>query len=225
MTTHADRILQFFRKLEWTDRLPSGIELLNPWKEAEVMKTCTAFYQTYFSDNKPRTLLLGINPGRHGGGTTGIAFTDPIRLEQYCGIYNDFPKRPELSSDFIYRVVEAYGGTGMFYRDFYINSVVPLGFMQNGKNFNYYDMPTLVQQAEVAVPGWMNEHLSLGIRRKRCVCLGEGKNLQFLQRMNDKYHWFERIDPLPHPRFIMQYRRKNLEEYINLYIRTLSQKN
>ncbi len=39
-----------------------------------------------------RYLILGINPGRFGGGITGIPFTDPIRLQNICGIENDFQK-------------------------------------------------------------------------------------------------------------------------------------
>ena len=49
-----------------------------------------------------RHLLLGINPGRFGGGVTGIPFTDPIRLQNVCGIENNFEKKQELSSVFIY---------------------------------------------------------------------------------------------------------------------------
>lgn len=41
------------------------------------------------------TNILGINPGRFGAGTTGIAFIDPIRLENECGINNSFPKKVE----------------------------------------------------------------------------------------------------------------------------------
>jgi hypothetical protein len=39
---------------------------------------------------------------------------------------------------------------------------------------------------------------------------------------NEKYNWFGKIDVLPHPRFIMQYKRKDLQHYIQLYFKTLA---
>jgi len=74
--------------------------------------------------------LLGINPGRFGSGTTGVSFTDPIKLEKYCGIRNDLVKKAELSADFIYAMIIAYGGLESFYNRFFISSVSPLGFIQ-----------------------------------------------------------------------------------------------
>jgi hypothetical protein len=40
-------------------------------------------------------------------------------------------------------------------------------------------------------------------------------------KLNERYHFFEQIIPLPHPRFIMQYRRKKLDQFIQLYLRRL----
>ena len=71
-----------------------------------------------------------------GAGVTGIPFTDPLCLEQNCGIQNPFDKRPELSSDFIYRFISAYGSAESFYSKFLISSLCPLGFVRNGKNLN-----------------------------------------------------------------------------------------
>ncbi|MBX9892465.1 MAG: DUF4918 family protein [Chitinophagaceae bacterium] len=39
--------------------------------------------------------------------------------------------------------------------------------------------------------------------------------------MNDQYQWFQEIDVLPHPRFIMQYKRKYLQDYITQYLDVL----
>jgi len=36
-----------------------------------------------------------------------------------------------------------------------------------------------------------------------------------------KHKFFEKIIPLPHPRFIMQYRRKQAADYIQSYVDTL----
>jgi len=124
----ASKILDFYSSLEIKEKLPAGVEILNPYQSKEVMKVCTTFYQKYYNDNKGLVMILGINPGRFGAGITGIPFTDPVRLEKNCGIKNNFEKRGELSSDFIYRLIGKMGGPDHFYRHFYIGAVSPLGF-------------------------------------------------------------------------------------------------
>lgn len=218
---HADKIIQFLQGLEWPKPLPEGIGILNPWKQPEVMEVCRRFYSAYYADDRPRTLILGINPGRFGGGMTGIAFTDPIRLESFCSIQNPFAKRAELSSEWVYRVIAAYGGPEAFYRDFHVNSVVPLGFVKDGKNCNYYDDPELAKTAESLIPDWMDMHRSIAGITDRCICLGEGKNLDVLKRLNDRHGWFATIVGLPHPRFILQYRRKEAGIFLERYLSAL----
>ena len=88
--------------------------------------------------------MLGINPGRFGAGVTGITFTDPVRLEKECGIPNNFDKRQELSSVFIYDFIAAWGGAEAFYSRFFLSAVFPLGFTREGRNLNYYDDPQLM---------------------------------------------------------------------------------
>jgi hypothetical protein len=48
-------------------------------------------------------------------------------------------------------------------------------------------------------------------------CLGEGKNFDWLNKFNNDFHVFHKIVPLPHPRFIMQYKLKTKEDYIKRY--------
>ena len=98
--TWADRILSFYQSLTITAKLPKGVEVLNPYANADTFKYCSAFYHKYYEDNEPRTLILGINPGRYGAGLTGIPFTDPVKLEMICGIKNNLTKKAELSADF-----------------------------------------------------------------------------------------------------------------------------
>ena len=139
----SEKILDLFKHLKISATLPSEVVVLNPHKEKEVFKLCEEFYRKYYSDNHNRTLIIGINPGRFGGGLTGIPFTDPIKLETVCGIPNDLKKKRELSSDFIYQVIESLGGPALFYSRFYFSSVSPLGFTRKSKNLNYYDIPEL----------------------------------------------------------------------------------
>ena len=135
----ADQIIDFLFNLRFHFKLNRGVEVLDVHKDEEVRKACISFYRKFYNDNKERHLLIGINPGRFGGGITGLPFTDPIRLENDCGIKNNWQKKQELSSVFMYEMMEAYGGVKAFYKDIYISAVSPLGFTKDGKNLNYYD--------------------------------------------------------------------------------------
>lgn len=59
-------------------------------------------------------LMLGINPGRLGAGSTGICFTDTKRCEADLGFPVEGMRTHEPSSDFFYRVVRAAGGAEAF---------------------------------------------------------------------------------------------------------------
>lgn len=218
----SDSILTFLKDLRITSKLPKDIEILDPYTNAQVFGLCEQFYRKYYNDNNPRTLLLGINPGRFGSGTTGVSFTDPIKLEKYCGIRNDLVKKPELSADFIYAMIEAYGGPELFYSKFLVSAVSPLGFTFKGKNINYYDVAALEKAVTPFIVKSINQLIALGVSKEKCFCIGEDKNLKALVRLNQKNNWFNEIIPLPHPRFIMQYRRKKLKEYIDIYLTRLS---
>jgi hypothetical protein len=201
--------------------LPKDITILNPFKIAATVHLSQSFYNKYHSDKKSRTIIIGINPGRFGSGITGVPFTDPINLEKYCGIKNSLPKKHELSSEFVYRVIEAYGGLQNFYGDFYFTSVSPLGFTKDGKNINYYDDKVLQTKLEDFIRESLTSQLSWGINREVAFVFGEGKNYDFLEKFNQQYRFFKSLIPLPHPRFIMQYKRKKVDEYIALYLRAL----
>src|SRR5438045_5396299 len=135
----ADNILDFLFNLQLPFNLPKDVEVLDAHQRPVVREVCSIFYKKYYNDNDQRHLLIGINPGRFGGGVTGIPFTDPIRLEKFCGIQNDFQKKQELSSVFIYEMIEAFGGAEKFYKQFYFSAMSPLGFVKHEKNLNNYD--------------------------------------------------------------------------------------
>jgi len=214
----ANKILNFLFNLKLPFDLPNNIEVLDAHRRQDVRAVCTSFYKKYYSDTNKRRLLVGINPGRFGGGTTGIPFTDPIRLEKVCGIKNDFDKKQELSSVFIYDMIKAVGSVEEFYKQFYFSAVSPLGFVKDGKNLNYYDDKDLLHCIQPFIIDCMNRQLAFGINADVCFCIGEGENLKYLQKLNARQNWFKKIQPLPHPRFIMQYRLKKKEEYIEKYV-------
>ena len=219
--TFADRILTFYKNLSIDEPLPDSIEVMNPYRNPEVMDVCRTFYHKYYNDNKGRIMILGINPGRFGAGVTGIPFTDPIRLKKACGINNRFEKKGELSSDFIYRLIDRMGGADRFYRHFYIGAVSPLGYVKNGKNFNYYDSRELTHILKPFIIKSLVEQIGFGIVFKRCYVLGQGKNYEYLKLLNLDLKLFEELIPLPHPRWVMQYRRKKLDAILNETIKTL----
>ena len=216
--TFAKKILSFFETVDLIVNLPEGIEVMNPFKDKNTFGLCNKFYHKYYNDNSKRHLIVGINPGRFGGGITGIPFTDPIRLQKICGIENEFPKKQELSSVFIYEMIHALGGLENFYSKFYFSSVSPLGFTKDGKNLNYYDDKNLQNSIKDFVIDCMEKQLRFGIKGDTAFCLGEGKNFAYLSRINDKMKFFDQIVPLPHPRFIMQYKLKKKAEYIQRYL-------
>ena len=195
--------------------------MLDAHQHEDVQKTCTSFYNKYYNDNNERHLLLGINPGRFGGGVTGVPFTDPIRLEKACCIENSFQRKQELSSVFIYEMIEVFGGAEEFYKQFYISSVSPLGFVKHGKNLNYYDDKLLMKDIEPFVIDCMNKQIDFGLKTDVCFCIGEGENLKYLQKLNATHQWFDEIKTLSHPRFVMQYKLKRKQEYIDDYVRKL----
>ncbi len=195
---------------------------MNPFAQAETLSIATQFYQKYYADEQSRYLILGINPGRFGAGLTGVPFTDPIKLADVCGIPNSLPRKPELSADFIHQVIHAMDGPTACFSRFYINSVFPLGFTKNGKNLNYYDQADLQAIAEPYSLTSIKAQLDFGLNRDLVFCLGEGKNYAFLSKLNQQHGLVKEIVPLPHPRFIMQYKRKQLLEYVDLYVKTLN---
>ena len=220
--TLAHRILQYHRTLKPDWDLPEGFDLLYPYDDPDTWTAMESFYRKYYTSGADRIFLFGINPGRFGAGVTGVPFTDPVRLEGICGIKNPFAKRLELSSEFVYTVVEAMGGPEAFFNDFYVSAICPLGFTTAGKqgnpvNANYYDDRRLESAVKPHIIRHLQDQEQLGMRHRRVVCLGEGQNFKFFQKLNAETALLEEIVPLPHPRWVMQYRRKKMQEYVDRY--------
>ncbi|HPR59138.1 MAG TPA: DUF4918 family protein [Bacteroidales bacterium] len=218
--TFAEKALQFYSRLDFTINLPE-IEVMNPYRFPETFGLVSAFFNRFYSDSGQRTFIFGINPGRFGAGITGISFTDPVNLADKCHIPNHLQKKHELSSVFVYELIEAFGGTELFFNKFYVSAVSPLGFIKNGKNINYYDDKELSKAAEDFIRKCLLQQLDFGAERNCAICLGGNKNFIFLNRLNQEMNLFEKIIPLEHPRFIMQYRRKFLNQFLKKYLNAL----
>lgn len=228
MKTVADRIIEFNRLLDFSGRLPDGINIMNPFNDEYILKLSSEFYNKYYNDNFPRHIILGINPGRFGAGVTGIPFTDTKRLRGECGLPFSGRETHEPSSVFVYEVIKAYGGPEKFYSDFYIGAICPLGFTITDtagkvKNYNYYDSADLTAAASDFILANLRKQLGFGIKTDIAFCFGTGKNEKFLRTLNETYGFFNKIMALEHPRFIMQYKTRSKNSYVDKYLEAFSE--
>jgi len=218
----GEKAIDFYRNLESpTIQFYYKIEILNPLNKKEVIHILETFYRKFYSDRKNRIFLIGINPGRFGGGITGIPFTDPVNLQAVLGIPNKFEKKHELSSRFIYEVIAEMGGPEIFFRNFYLTAVSPYGFVRENKNLNYYDDRYLLKIWEPFFVEWLKKQITFGANRGLAFSLGMGKNLEYLKKLNAVHQMFDQIEGLPHPRWVMQYRYKKRDEISKFYIQKL----
>ncbi|MFY0685854.1 MAG: DUF4918 family protein [Cyclobacteriaceae bacterium] len=219
--TFSESVLQYYRQLTGPANLPEGVETMNPYQNPDTFRICEIFYNKYYADRQSRIICFGINPGRYGAGITGIPFTDPVHLEEVCNIPNVFEKRNELSSRFIYEMIRNYGGPDLFFNKVYISAVSPLGYIQDGINLNYYDLKGFKTLFESYVVEQIEKQLKFNINRQVAFSIGKGENIKYLRYINNKHNFFEAIEPLPHPRWVMQYRLKRKHEFIEQYVQAL----
>ena len=226
----ADRLLDLVTSVSLDGiALPKGVHVLDPLRgeySPEVERIVHDFHRKYFSDDRPRKLMLGINPGRLGAGSTGLCFTDTKRCESDLHIPVHGFRTHEPSSDFFYRVVRAMGGAKDFYRDVYVQAICPLGFTKAGPkgsplNLNYYDDRALQEAITPFVVEWMKKLIATGMRTDNVFCIGTGKNLAYLEALNAEHRFFARITALEHPRFIMQYKAKSVDSFVRKYVEAI----
>jgi hypothetical protein len=67
--TFASRAEAFYAGLA-APRVPRGVRVMNPYRDARVRGYVRAFLRAYFDDHRARTLVFGINPGRFGDGNS-----------------------------------------------------------------------------------------------------------------------------------------------------------
>lgn len=213
----SDKAINYFCNITAPKSFKDGVEIINPYGSVEVKTIVDKFYSKFFHDNNNRLFVMGINPGRFGGGLTGIAFTDPVALKENCGIENNLSGRKELSSRFIYEMIKSFGGVELFYSRIFLSALYPLALIKEGKNFNFYDDKKTFELLRPEIMKSIQSQIEFGAHRNRVVILGK-KNADFFKPINDKLKFFKKIVVLDHPRYIMQYRLKKLNNYINEYL-------
>ena len=190
---------------------------MNPYDDEKMVRVQQEFCAMFYKGAKKRLGIFGINPGRLGAGITGIPFTDPKTLKEKCHIHSLDQTGGELSSEFIYTVIERLGGLPTFYRQFYLGSVCPLGLLSEKRNANYYDNTQLATLLRPWIAECMKAQIQMGLRTDAAVVLGTGKNARYFNSLNDQFSWFKEIHVLDHPRYIMQYKRKHVTGYQKIY--------
>lgn len=232
--TFSDSVLEFN---EWLSNMSLDLfdnyTISNPFNgknKEKIKKITNTFYRKYYNDHNKRYLILGSSPARKGTATTGIPFEDASHLYKETGIKIDNFYINKSSSDFLYDVIEQYGGCEKFYSDFFMSFVCPLGIVNvnskgNEVNSNYYENKKLENVLYNFIVDSLKRYIDFGIDTSVCFCIGSGENFKFLTKINKQYKFFDKIVALEHPRFIMQYNSKNRDKYLSKYVTTLNNKN
>jgi hypothetical protein len=213
---------KYFFGLDSSELTMRGVSLLNPYKNDEVKKIVKSFYDKFYNDQSERLFIIGINPGRFGGGLTGIAFTDPVALREHCKIENRLGSRKELSSKFVFSVAENFGGVEKFFSRVFLTALYPFAIIKNKKNYNYYDEKSISELLRKEIVRNIQEQIKFGGRKDYAIILGK-RNADYFSPINEECKFFKKVAVLEHPRFIMQYRLKKIDYYIQKYIDAINQ--
>ena len=126
--TFSDKVLDFNKWLANVSlNLPDSYSINNPFNgdnKEKIREITNKFYKKYYNDSNKRYLILGSSPARRGTAVTGIPFEDANHLYKETGIMIDNFYINKSSSDFLYEVMEQYGGCEKFYGDFLWNLYV-----------------------------------------------------------------------------------------------------
>ena len=217
MKLFSNKAKKYFSDLSPIETTFDDVEIMNPYGCDETQALVKKFYTKFYHDNNERIFVFGINPGRFGGGLTGIAFTDPVALKEICGLENNLGERKELSSKFVYTVVDVLGGPKIFFSQVFLTALYPFALLKDGKNYNYYDEKRLAQKLKPEIVQTIKTQIQFGARRDKVVLLGK-KNAEYFSVINEEHKFFKRVIVLEHPRYIMQYKLKKMDFYINKYI-------
>ena len=102
-----------------------------------------------------------------------------------------------------------------------------MGFVKEGPNgrainLNYYDDPALERAVLPFMEQWLRALVDMGMRTDVVLCIGTGLNAKSFTALNGRLKLFDRIVALEHPRYVMQYKAKQLDRYIGKYVQSLA---
>jgi hypothetical protein len=122
------------------------------------------FFRTYYAGEGRRIALVGLNPGRFGGGRTGLPFLDPLAVSALLG---GMGQGRERSARFLWGVIARLGPERFFER-VYLTNLSCLGFVRGGRNVNLDQVPGPIRSA--LIEGFVEEMRR--VRPLRLVPLG-----------------------------------------------------
>jgi hypothetical protein len=218
----SSKAIKYYCNLKTPRLKSSGIEVINPYEKEGAKEIVKQFYSQFYNDSNERIFIIGINPGRFGGGLTGIAFTDPVALRENCGIENNLGDRKELSSKFIYQVIEQFGGVQKFFSTVFLTAFYPFTLVKNGKNYNYYDERLLFDLLRNDIVENIQRQVEFSARRDFAILLGK-RNADCFLPINEQHKFFKKTITLEHPRYIMQYKLKQKNFFITKYVDAINE--
>ena len=169
------------------------------------------FWRKYYGGAVPRVVLCGINPGRHGARNTGIPFLDFQSLSQLIpGIDRQDNER---TAGFFFQVVRQFG-VEAFFHSFYVTNVASVGFIRDGKNLNYTELPA--SALEVVERNFLQE-MEI-VQPTHVISLGEVVQQTVRKLLPASVDCSMR---LPHPSWITTYRGKEMDEWVARYLAVL----
>ena len=214
-TTFGDRVLAFYDALVAFEWASADIALLSPVSASARREALATFCRSFYNDNSRRVFWLGINPSRVRNTSTGVPYTDGYALENYCNIHNDFSKSRELTADFFYRFVAAFGGPERFFSRHYAGAAFPLSVLRKDRYCNWYDSG-LPETIASSVPDLIEKQVEMGSNGV-LVVIGSGHNAKHLIRINTETNLFRKVLVVEHPRYIAQYKSKEIMRYVDKY--------
>lgn len=170
-----------------------------------------AFCQLFYSDAVPRVMICGTNPGRFGAGMTGIPFLDYMSLSQIIpGIDR---QDSEKSASFFFQVVRRFG-VDLFFRTFYVSNFSSVGYLKDGKNLNYYDLPPAA--LAIVERNFLSEVEA--INPTHVISLGEAVQRSVKKLLPASVDCSLR---LPHPSWVTTYRVNDMGRWVARYLEVL----
>ncbi len=105
-------------------------------------------------------------------------------------------------------------GVEAFFRRFYVTNISAVGYVKNGRNQTYHDLPEAALR--VVERNFMEEMAA--VQPARIIALGQHPRATLGKLFSSSTR---EIDFLPHPSWIMTYRQREADAWVGRYIAAL----
>lgn len=169
----------------------SGVEIIRDFLTNWDMMN--EFYGRFYRDGVPKTVLCGLNPGRLGAGKTGVPLLDFRSLALLMPDLAGGRHETERSAQFFFSVIEGIGAE-RFFQSFYVTNISWVGYLKDGKNLNFYDLPPAAYQR---VLGLFREEMRI-VGAQRIIAIGKEVQPAAREAVGT---WVTCEDVLQHPNY------------------------